>query len=269
MQTKVCTLCNQEKPVTEFYTKGRQANGNPKYQGKCKVCLLRHDKERIRSNPEKLKAFREYHNEHNRKKEYSKKKYWATHSLNTLICPTCKKEFTQTDGKQKYCSPACRQSVKESVKKYKEKVRSGLHVPVKKGSKLTEKTCKLCGSTRPLDEFSKRPGGRVCDECIPTYYAEMHRKHKVYYKRKHKERELKLKQIEGTHTQAQWEEVKANQDYTCLCCKRREPEIRLTKDHIVPLARGGTDYISNIQGLCLVCNSKKCAKEIDYRHSNP
>ena len=34
-------------------------------------------------------------------------------------------------------------------------------------------------------------------------------------------------------------------------------EIRMTKDHIVPKSKGGKDFVSNYQTMCIVCNQKK------------
>jgi 5-methylcytosine-specific restriction endonuclease McrA len=48
----------------------------------------------------------------------------------------------------------------------------------------------------------------------------------------------------------------------CLCCKQPE---KLTVDHVVPVAHGGTSNIDNLQPLCLPCNLLKGAQAIDYR----
>jgi 5-methylcytosine-specific restriction endonuclease McrA len=64
----------------------------------------------------------------------------------------------------------------------------------------------------------------------------------------------------GTHTFKQWEELKKEYNYTCQHCKRSEPEIVLTEDHIKPLSKGGSNDIKNIQPLCRSCNSKKHTK---------
>jgi 5-methylcytosine-specific restriction endonuclease McrA len=69
----------------------------------------------------------------------------------------------------------------------------------------------------------------------------------------------------GSHTLSEWQDVKKKYDYTCLCCGKREPEITLTVDHIVPVSKGGTDNIDNIQPLCRSCNPRKRDKTIDYR----
>ena len=70
----------------------------------------------------------------------------------------------------------------------------------------------------------------------------------------------------GSHTFEEWVALKNMYKKMCLCCKKFEPDIKLSEDHIVPLSMGGTDYIDNIQPLCVSCNTRKHAKVIDYRN---
>jgi 5-methylcytosine-specific restriction endonuclease McrA len=68
-----------------------------------------------------------------------------------------------------------------------------------------------------------------------------------------------------THTEAEWQNLKTFYNFKCLCCGKQEPEIKLTRDHVLPLTQGGSDSIDNVQPLCARCNSKKNNKHIDYR----
>ena len=61
----------------------------------------------------------------------------------------------------------------------------------------------------------------------------------------------------GSYTAKEWRELKARYKYTCQRCGRKEPVIKLTKDHIIPISKGGTNYIGNIQPLCKPCNCSK------------
>lgn len=66
-------------------------------------------------------------------------------------------------------------------------------------------------------------------------------------------------------TEIEWISIKTEYEHMCLCCRRREPDIKLEPDHVVPIARGGCNLASNIQPLCRSCNARKHARTIDYR----
>jgi 5-methylcytosine-specific restriction endonuclease McrA len=80
-------------------------------------------------------------------------------------------------------------------------------------------------------------------------------------------RRTRITQAGGSFTLRQWQELKAFYDHTCLCCGRKEPEIKLTADHVIPVFLHGTSNIENIQPLCGSCNSSKHTQIIDYRES--
>lgn len=76
------------------------------------------------------------------------------------------------------------------------------------------------------------------------------------------DRRARLRNAEGKFTQSEWEELKIKSNYACCFCNKSEPTIKLTIDHIIPLAKGGNNYISNIQPLCGSCNSSKKDKVV-------
>jgi len=53
----------------------------------------------------------------------------------------------------------------------------------------------------------------------------------------------------------------ARDDYQCQYCGRRSSELKpresLTRDHLIPMSRGGTNEWSNVVTACSSCNTKK------------
>jgi 5-methylcytosine-specific restriction endonuclease McrA len=154
------------------------------------------------------------------------------------------------------------------------------------------KICTQCRQQKPLDDFhkdKKMSDGRSswCKLCKKAYYQAYHidRYHgepgyaKVRiqavttWRRTNPEQarsvakvgaqkyRSRLAGLEGSWTSQEWEQVKKIQDYTCLDCGRKEPDITLTADHVIPISKlGSSNWIENIQGLCGPCNSRKGAR---------
>jgi 5-methylcytosine-specific restriction endonuclease McrA len=78
-------------------------------------------------------------------------------------------------------------------------------------------------------------------------------------------RRVRLLNADGDFTAEQWVRMKQACEFRCLCCGRREPEITLSMDHVVPLIQGGPHCEANIQPICRECNSRKHTQIIDYR----
>ncbi len=58
-------------------------------------------------------------------------------------------------------------------------------------------------------------------------------------------------------------EVFKRDSFTCQYCGRTAPDVILEVDHIVPVAKGGTDEILNLVTSCRECNRGKSAKTLD------
>ena len=68
---------------------------------------------------------------------------------------------------------------------------------------------------------------------------------------------LPFKSAPGKYMKEDVAQLKQKFNYKCACCGRSESDVQLTVDHIIPLARGGTNYLDNLQILCKSCNSRK------------
>jgi 5-methylcytosine-specific restriction endonuclease McrA len=112
-------------------------------------------------------------------------------------------------------------------------------------------------------DVSERNRMKVGD-LSPNWKGGLCKDRREYARFKSNERLARKKQALGSHTFGDWETLKAQYDYTCPCCGRQEPKISLTEDHVIPLSRGGSNNIENIQPLCLSCNCHKYTKTTKF-----
>jgi 5-methylcytosine-specific restriction endonuclease McrA len=120
---------------------------------------------------------------------------------------------------------------------------------------MIERRCR-CGKLF----LTTRPAGYSCPEC-------RNRRTKERGKYQRKLRELMMR---GSHTESEWLFQIARQMDLCFYCstslRDEHGRWRGTRDHLTPLAKGGTDYIENIVAACGACNSKKGNRTLgEYR----
>ncbi len=116
----------------------------------------------------------------------------------------------------------------------------------------THRTCYLCRRVQPVDQFTRRTNGTyfsACKECNRNVFAQRRRS--------------RIAGGGGSFSTAQWTALLARYDH-CPGCGRRWEDIPptpggfvVTRDHIVPVSRGGSSDIENIRPLCYSCNSRK------------
>lgn len=168
------------------------------------------------------------------------------------------------------------------------------------------KICKKCGENKPLVKFQPNracSGGRqhTCRQCSisPEAIARSERNryaqhkdkiqarsrqwrldpeeaYREYMRTRYVEKHDELRQKGRVYAHRarvesgevfsvqEWLDLCAKYEHLCLACKQEKP---LTVDHVIPISKGGSNLISNIQPLCKSCNSKKRTKIIDYREA--
>ncbi|MSR36948.1 MAG: HNH endonuclease [Gemmatimonadetes bacterium] len=178
--------------------------------------------------------------------------------LRRKTCYRCKKaksptRFTRRRDGRVY--DMCRGCVSEVLQRRPLATRTRLH------HTASHRTCYLCTRSLTKAHFTRRTVGTyfsACKDCNSLVFAQRRR--------------ARLLAAEGEFTRAEWELVLARFD-ACPDCKRAWDQIPLlagrksviTVDHITPISRNGTNYISNIRPLCYACNSRKGDRSVPAR----
>jgi len=82
--------------------------------------------------------------------------------------------------------------------------------------------------------------------------------------------------IVGSHTDTEWSALIRQWKWRCFYCARPvcknsvDPDGEVTKDHQLPISRGGSDFIWNIVPACFRCNTLKGTMTVDeFRAARP
>ena len=164
-------------------------------------------------------------------------------------CEHCGKDFVTypsriKKGKGRFCSVSC--------SLYGQKRHCKPHT-LEARKKIGENTGKIKGRYEGSRHWNWKGG----------IHSDRSHRLKLHYLRTRR-RLLKKRHAEGSYTLDEWERLKNQYDNTCPSCFRKEPDIKLEADHVVPISCGGTNFIENIQPLCRSCNARKHTKTHKY-----
>ena len=195
------------------------------------------------------KVFETYRSE---KRPYCSRECFNQDHRRIAKCPVCGKEkiLEKRKPQKDYCSLKCWGIAHQSISVTTKCLQCGKESTTRPSQekKYCSKKCFDDSRRLPEEEFKKRWYERVKE------YRKKNPDKTAVWKQNRRAREANC---EGSFTEQEWAELKEKHNQKCAHCKEKE---KLTVDHIIPISRGGTNYIGNIQPLCLVCNSKKWIK---------
>ena len=154
---------------------------------------------------------------------------------------------TKCDGLQSYCKLCMKRRNEECVKRTGRKRKKQ---PYEKTKAATVRYLARHPERRKAIMRSWRTRNA---ECIREYDRQRREnnpesidaKNSAYMERKRK--------AEGWYTPAEWQEKCAEYCFRCAYCWKRK---KLTRQHVIPLKKGGTNWIFNLVPACQSCNSK-------------
>lgn len=175
-------------------------------------------------------------------------------------CPQCGKVFKAIEDRmhsyKTFCSTKCREDNGHKIGSSRRTKRRELD-----RKNCSERICEFCGNL--FDPRIFRPYRTVktcsksCSQKLSGRKSRQIPEHKARHAFHQRNRKHKIRANGGSVSLQEWEDMKKKFNYTCQDCGKREPEIKLTMDHIDRIRDGGKHIISNIQPLCFSCNSRK------------
>ena len=244
---KVCSSCNESKPCSEFHKNKHSKDG---FYNKCKKCKSEYGKKYRLENKEIIKQRKKKYRDENKDKikEYSKKYYEA--NAEELRRKSLEYHYANREEKNK--------KVKEWKIENKDKV---INYRINNRDKNREYRRKyrekdIEADNRRSNEWRKKNYDKV-SEYMKKWISENKDKCRKY----NQKRRASKKSNGGSYTDAEWEECLEFFNYKCAYSGRKME--RVSADHIIPLSKGGTSYISNIVPCELRINDSKGSKDLE------
>lgn len=226
---KICSKCGN---TCEFH-KGQR--------WWCKPCRKEYNAKQRAENPEKIKEYKaKYHAKNSEKEKEHKAKYYAENSEKLREYQAKYRSENSEKIKERHAKYRS-----ENPKKLKERKAKYY---VANSEKIKERHAKYCAENyEKIKEINKK------------WFAENPEKRKA----SHHLRRARLAGCKGSYTVQEWINLCVYYGNKCLRCGR--DDVKLTVDHVVPISKGGSNSINNLQPLCMSCNCSKHANTIDYR----
>ena len=177
------------------------------------------------------------------------------------------KDSQKKDGLNAYCC------ICQSIRKKEKRERKRL--ACNKIAIEYSKTCLDCGEEKLSDSFSTDNGAAdglnsLCRDCCRNR-GQKYRWGDIAEPIFDPEKPARssFRGSEGCHTEKDIDWLLIKQKYKCNGCGGDLRVLRMHVDHIIPICKGGTDWISNIQCLCVSCNSSKGIRNWDDWFADP
>lgn len=188
--------------------------------------------------------------------------------LEEKVCRLCGKMFTPTQPNQIYCGSKTKKEGCSYIKSLEQRRKWNKTEIGKLYQKEYQKKWRKLQRILNTPYYKRQLKlTKTVSKEKKSLYSSVYRKnnldHIIY---KNKLRKISKGGAVGSFTYQEWEDKKISYENRCAKCGTHQDELEnkygkhfknLTVDHIIPLSRGGTNYIDNIVPLCVGCNSKK------------
>ena len=264
MQTKICTKCGLEKPLTdEYFNKSKNYDDGFTYY--CKICIKEYKKQYYKKNKDKIKSKVKQYNKDNKEKIVKYRKNYRHKNKDKLT-----KYYEQYQMENfNYISKYKKMWQKKNKERLQEKNKQWY---INNKEKILEKVKEYAlNNKNKRNQYSKKYyiiNKEKHKKIVRKYYENNKDKISVYNSQWKKENKDKVnistqKRYARKHNLLdnfsikQWEICKKYFNDTCCYCGKNE---KLTQDHFIPLSKGGEYTVNNIVPACRSCNSSKHIK---------